>query len=28
MNKWQVIEKEFKKAFMDYVKYKKANEKL
>ena len=28
MNKWQVMEKEFKKAFMDYARHEKANDEL
>ena len=28
MNEWQVMEKEFKKAFIDYARHKKANDKL
>ena len=28
MNEWQVMEREFKKAFMDYARHEKANDKL
>ena len=28
MNKWQVMEREFKKAFVDYARHEKANNKL